>query len=444
MKTNLVHTMTTHEGGKAARYIPTDAQLERLVASCLLFENTFYESGNTIAQNIADACKSADPATIADLALRAREDWKLRHVPLWLLVQLLQKQTAPEFSKPEAVAAVIQRPDEMGELVSLWLKVTGSKSAKRIPHSLKKGLALAFPKFSEYQLAKWTRDSQGITPRDVMFLCHPRPQSKEQAATWKKLADKALASPDTWEVALSSGADKKQTWERLLSEKKLGDTALLMNLRNMTNSGVDSQLIDMALRTSAFKRILPFRFVTAARYAPSRASTLSDCMLGACSGFKRLPGLTLVVVDVSGSMSDLLSGKGETTRLDAAVGVAILCREVCDSVRVFTFNNSCREVGNYRGLALGQAIGSPSGGTYLKAALEAIARSVGPCDRVVVVTDEQSHDGIPTLTEPMRGYIVNVAPYTPGLSTKGGWTRINGWSERVVDWIAMEETGEIL
>ena len=47
-----------------------------------------------------------------------------------------------------------------------------------------------------------------------------------------RLIEGELKTPDTWEVALSSGADKKQAWERLLREKKLGGLALLRNLRS--------------------------------------------------------------------------------------------------------------------------------------------------------------------------------------------------------------------
>ena len=64
-------------------------------------------------------------------------------------------------------------------------------------------------------------------------------------------------------------------------------------------------------------------------------------------------------------------------------------------------------------------------------------------ERVVVVTDEQSHDGNVQLRQGVRGYIVNVAPYKPALDTSGGWVRINGWSERVFDWMRWHEGGRV-
>jgi 60 kDa SS-A/Ro ribonucleoprotein len=57
---------------------------------------------------------------------------------------------------------------------------------------------------------------------------------------------------------------------------------------------------------------------------------------------------------------------------------------------------------------------------------------------VIVATDEQSHDGIlPAWTK--EAYMINVAPYQSGISYGNGWTHIDAWSERVLDYIAAME-----
>jgi hypothetical protein len=59
-------------------------------------------------------------------------------------------------------------------------------------------------------------------------------------------------------------------------------------------------------------------------------------------------------------------------------------------------------------------------------------------DRVIVITDEQSSDGIlPAWTA--QAYVINVASYEYGVGDHGGWTKINGWSERVFDYIQSVE-----
>ena len=82
------------------------------------------------------------------------------------------------------------------------------------------------------------------------------------------------------------------------------------------------------------------------------------------------------------------------TRLEAACGLAILAREVCDEVEIFTFCNEVVKVPPRRGFALRDAIvgSQPHGGTYLGKAVAEIDRKG---DRLIVFTDEQSHDQVP-------------------------------------------------
>src|SRR3990167_3910515 len=251
--------LTTYEGGIAVGQRPL-RELERAVATCLLWENTFYEKGSEIGERIADLCQQVTAEELAALATKARTDWKLRHAPLWLLVQLIKKKWA---GTKTVIADVVQRPDEMGELLALYWKA----GKKPLAAQLKKGLAAAFQKFGFYALSKWNKDGP-ITLRDVLFLCHAKPKDAEQDALWKKLVQKELDAPDTWEVALSAGRDKKETWERLLKEKKLGDLALLMNVRNMAEANVDTALVETAIMEKAEQsKALPFRYVSAGKDA---------------------------------------------------------------------------------------------------------------------------------------------------------------------------------
>jgi hypothetical protein len=165
-------------------------------------------------------------------------------------------------------------------------------------------------------------------------------------------------------------------------------------------------------------------------------------MLKGIVGFETLPGVTGLVVDVSGSMNYRLVKKGETTRMDAAAGLAILTREKAEEFRIATFSDTCVALPSRRGFALRDAIvGSQEhSGTYLKRALTTLQAwsDWSGVDRVIVITDEQSHDGIlPAWTK--KAYVINVAPYKSGISYGNGWTHIDGWSERVLDYIAAIE-----
>jgi hypothetical protein len=337
------------------------------------------------------------------------------------------------------LARVIQRPDEMTEFLAIyWSDVIGPMQQRKkrpVPAQVKKGLAKAFEKFDAYQLAKYDRDGP-VRLRDVLFLTHAKPASADQEKVWKQLVDGTLASPDTWEVQLSSGAAKKDTFERLIAEKKLGSLALLRNLRGMLTAGVAKKTIATALDAMRTDRVLPYRFIAAARYAPDFEPELEKAMFRSLEGHAKLEGTTRILVDVSGSMDAAMSARSEMLRLDAACGLAVLAREICEDVEIFTFSNDVKKVPPRRGFALRDAIvhSQPHSCTNL-------GKAVGEVDqkgtRLIVITDEQSHDDV--AGPKGEGYMINVAAYRNGVGA-GPWLRIDGFSESVIDWIIATES----
>jgi len=367
---------------------------------------------------------------VGALAVEAREKMKLRHAPLLLVREMARHKTHRE-AVARTLAQVIQRADELAEFVAIYWK----EGKAPLSAQVKKGLAQAFRKFDGYQLAKYDR-SGPIRLRDVLFLCHAKPRDAEQTALWKRLIEVKLETPDTWEVALSSGADKREAWERLLRERKLGALALLRNLRNMQQAGVDEQLIFTGIEQMKTGRVLPFRFIAAARYAPQWEEQIERAMFGSLNEQEKLPGRTVLLVDVSGSMTAALSRRSEMLRTDAAYGLAILLREICEKAIVYSFSNDLVQVPPRRGFALRDALDAsqPHSGTYLGRALEKIKEKY---DRIIVITDEQSHDQVPCPRA--RGYMINTASNKNGVGY-GAWTHIDGWSEAIVAYIrAMEQ-----
>jgi 60 kDa SS-A/Ro ribonucleoprotein len=426
----------TREGARGKRFTP-EMELKRALMNCLLWESQFYEDGVAIAERIKALVPKVAPERVAALAIEAREVMKLRHAPL-LVVREMARHEKHRVLVADTLAQIIQRPDEMTELLAIyWADALGpQQQRKRQPVSaqIKKGLARAVTKFDAYQLAKYDRDG-AVRIRDVLFLVHAKPTDADQAKVWKQLVDGELASADTWEVSLSSGKDKRETFERLIAEKRLGGLALLRNLRLMQKAEVPRKTIADAIDAMRIDRILPYRFITAARYAPDFEPELESAMLKSLKGLVRLPGRTRLLIDVSGSMDHPLSAQSEMTRMEAACGLAILAREVCDEVEVFTFSNDVVKVPPRRGFALRDAIvgSQPHGGTYLGKAVTEIDRKG---DRLIVFTDEQSHDPVPNPRA--RGTMVNVASYQHGVGYDA-WTRVNGFSEAVIAWIAASE-----
>lgn len=424
----------THEGGPAQRINALES-LKRTVLTCMLWEDNFYEDGQTVAQRFHEGVTKCKVEDVAKLAIEARTNMHLRHAPL-----LLVKEMAACFGGKivgDTLRDVIQRPDELTEFLALYWK----DGKKPLSKQVKRGLAEAFTKFDAYQLAKYNRDG-AIKLRDVLFMVHAKPKTSEQAHAWKELVDGTLAAPDTWEVALSAGADKGATFTRLIQEGKLGHMALLRNLRNMVETGVSKSLVDKALTDGAARsKVLPFRFLAAARAVPQWEDIIDKAMLLAVGDPYTLTGRTLVLVDVSGSMDDALSDKSDMNRMDAATGIAILLRERCEEVAVVTFSNQIVSVPPRHGMALRDAIVNSQlhAGTWMgRAVAEAGAKA--EYDRIVVVTDEQSADRVPAPRPGSKAYIINVAPNKNGVAAEGGWTRISGFSEAVIDYIHQVET----
>jgi hypothetical protein len=421
----------THEGAPA-RNISPELQLRRSVLACLLWESQFYEDGVEIAGRIAELVPKVEAEKVAALAVEAREQSKLRHAPL-LLVREMARHATHRRLVAETLERVIQRADELAEFVAIYWK------DGRVPLSaqVKKGLAAAFPKFDEYQLAKYDRGGP-IKLRDVLFLSHAKPRDAAQASVWKKLVWGRLATPDTWEVALSAGADKREAWERLLREQKLGALALLRNLRNMREAGVEESLVLAALSAMSTSRVLPFRFLAAARYAPQWEEALEQVMLKSVAEQPKLAGRTVVLVDVSGSMTAPLSRRSEMQRTDAAFGLAVLVREIAEKAAVYSFSDRVVEVPARRGFALRDAIDASQrhGGTLLGSAVESLNKNER-YDRLIVITDEQAHDQVPSPKG--KGYVINVASFKNGVGY-GKWTHIDGWSESVIEYIRALES----
>jgi hypothetical protein len=442
----------TREGAKAKQINP-ELQLRRSIMSCLLWEDQFYDDGMTIGDRIASLIPMVSPDKVASMALQAREDMKLRHIPLHMACTMAPLPKHSGWVK-DVLGAVIQRPDELSEFLALYWK----NGKCPLSGQVKKGLAKAFLKFDEYQLAKYNRDN-AIKLKDVLFLCHAKPKDEAQAALWKRLINGTMKTPDTWEVSLSAkdGVSKKDKWERLLREKKLGAMALLRNLRNFEEAKVDENLVIEALRCVKPDKVLPFRFIAAAKHAPQWEPYIEHAMLKCLSTYDKIPGKTTLIVDVSGSMDEQISSKSEITRMDAACGIAILARELCEKVDIVTFSMTNVRVAPRRGFALRDAIvtSQDHSGSFLGAAVKSIytdkqndfqhdfagyggthalsfkGLNLNP-DRLIVMTDEQSHDKVP---DPQcRGYMINVASSKNGVGY-GAWFHVDGWSEAVIQFI---------
>lgn len=470
MKTNVkvkTETVRTHGGG-ISRNVPAIEELRRTVCANMLWENQFYESGESSANRIRDLVARVPFDDAAAIALEAREDMKLRHVPLLIVRELIRSHQGSKVGG--LIFNVIQRADEIMELVAIYWK---DQPGAPFTRQMKIGLGRAIGKFPEHQLAKYNRDG-AVKLRDVLFLSHARPKDADKRVKYtrkerkiankykllphellyKRITDKELKTPDTWEVALSTGGDKRGEFTRLMKEKKLGGLALLRNLRGMLEAGVDEKLIRSALSEMRGDRILPFRYVAAAKHAPKLEDAIDGAMLKALGEMQKLPGKTVIVIDVSGSMyGGNISEKSDMNRALAACALGAIGRELCEQVAVYaTAGSDSRRkhkteiVPARRGMALVEAVYKMStplggGGIFIRQCMDYIRGIEKDADRTIVITDEQDCDveNRKSAEAMGNGYIINIASYQNGIEY-GSWTKIHGWSEAIFSYIAAAES----
>jgi 60 kDa SS-A/Ro ribonucleoprotein len=75
----------------------------------------------------------------------------------------------------------------------------------------------------------------------------------------------------------------------------------------------------------------------------------------------------------------------------------------------------------------------PHSSTALGHAVAAVSRA-GKFDRLIVITDEQANDRVDAPKNVAVNYMINVATYENAVGF-GPWVRIDGWSERVLDYV---------
>ena len=152
----------THQGARAVRVSP-ELELRRSVMATMLWEDQFYEDGQTIADRISSLVKKVKPELVAAMAVMARQDMKLRHIPL-LLVREMARLDSHKYLVADTLKNVIQRPDELTEFLAIYWK----NSKETLSAQVKKGLASAISKFNEFQLAKYNI-SNNIKLRDILL-----------------------------------------------------------------------------------------------------------------------------------------------------------------------------------------------------------------------------------------------------------------------------------
>jgi len=489
-----VKPVTNYEGANAFLMdVPTELYSAVVTTS---LGNKFYESGNDRLERIRKLIAENDPAFVARLAIYARTKMNMRSGPLVLAVELAKIQSAKS-NVSKAVKGVVQRADEITELLAYYQLAngrTGRKKLNKLAKQIQNGLADAFNRFDEYQFAKYNRAAD-IKLKDALFLVHPKAVNESQQALFDKIAKDVLEVPYTWETELSAlgqqkfaGEKEKQIafrakWEELITSGKLGYMALLRNLRNIIEANVSMNVIrQVCLILSNANAVtkskqLPFRFLAAYREVKVLNSGAVAMVLDALEkaveqsavnirGFQQNISV-LIACDVSGSMQKPISAKSKILNYDIGLMLAMLLQSRCENVQTGMFGDTWKIINVSRKNILSNVqefysregeVGYATNGYLVLKDLISRGKVV---DKIMMFTDCQlwnnnivdnvMQDSMTALWNQYKKiapqaklYLFDLAGYgnTPIDICKEGVYLIAGWSEKIFDVLSALEDGK--
>jgi hypothetical protein len=401
---------TNLAGGQAFTQSPKLRLASALLTS--FCKDTYYQSAQDNVSYIADLiAQQEDKLFAAKAAIYTRKQNGLRSVSHVAAGEIAQHVKGETWTK-NFYKMVVQRPDDVTEILSYFTSKYGQRASKtpnkkgkvhsfeKIPNSLKRGLALALGTFDGYQLAKYKGEGKSISLIDAVNLCHPKYNEHLTA-----LMKGTLKPAETWETKLVQAGQKatsqaqkdelkKEAWLDLVNANKLGYFAALRNLRNIADQAPEAMPKVLALLSNenAVKKsmVIPFQFVTAMEaIAGTSADTnavkkaLNAAMEHSLANVPSFDDETLIAVDVSGSMG------GRPVKI-AALFAAVLYK--ANNADVMLFDTSIRHMNLNPGDSLSTIASqieraATGGGTSFHLIFEGAKKKYG---RIIVLSDMQA------------------------------------------------------
>lgn len=403
-------------GGQAYSQSDELAFVSMLLTSFV--NDQFYKGSNDTLKDLKSLSERIkDKEFLAKAAIYARDKFGMRSITHALAGELTSQLTGFDWAK-NFYDKVVVRPDDMTEILSYYLTNKTDKSKPKFPNALKKGFATAFDKFDGYQLAKYKNENKDVKLVDVVNLVHPTPTEKNGEALNLLINDK-LKNTQTWEAKLSAVGQvaegeedlaqlKSDAWDELISTRKIGYFALLRNLRNIITQSPKSVpaacelLVDENLVKRS--RVLPFRFATAyeeisklggSKEVRDVLTAINQALEVSLVNVPKFEGETLVVMDVSGSMS------GRPSEIASLFG-AILAK--VNNSDVITFSTSA-QYKSYNPMdsvmTIRNSFRYSGGGTNFKSIFTTANKKY---DRVVLLSDMQGWMGYTTPSAEFNQY----------------------------------------
>lgn len=493
-QTNVQHPIatgapTTNFAG--GRGFELDAQSDLFLLACtnMVGESTFYESGSSRDERyerLIHEVTAKDADWVRRFAPFLRNEMGMRSASVVLACEYVK---AGGENGRKVIDAVCQRADEPGEVLGYWY----ARHGRKIPQPVKRGVADAAQRlYNERNVLRYDGERRAIRFADVIELTHPKPSGPTQAALFRYLLDERhhgdgstdelteLQADGAWMAApgpirrglvRTESIPRHWSWERLagwlpggmdaegwgFAIPNMGVMALLRNLRNFDEKGISEQAVDSVIAkiTDAEEvkrsRIWPLNVWGAYREAPSDnwKRALGKTLDLTTPNTPELPGRTLILIDMSGSMQQTLAGRSTLQRIEVAAVMASAMFKRNDADLV-VFGQNAAKLGVPAGtsaLKLTQDIVSAIGMVGHSTMLHSAIRNTWDRTkhkRVIVFTDDQAQDaGYVNIDDVGPIYTFDLAGHGRASTPSGGRGRFRfgGFSDKLLAAIPVLESG---
>jgi len=196
---------------------------------------------------------------------------------------------------------ILFRPDDVINCFA-YTKATFGK----IPTRLKRALGDKLATYNEYQLAKYRMEGHEYNLVDTVRMVWP--SFNESDPLGKLMKGKlTLSDNETWEALISAKGSNKDSWTEAVGV--MGHMALLRNLRNLSQHGVDPDLYTTKLIEGVKEgKQLPFRYYSAYKAVegagiqnPKLLDAIETCLEVSLTEVPSFGGRVMSLCDNSGS-----------------------------------------------------------------------------------------------------------------------------------------------
>ena len=403
--TKINNTPDTFNAAGAPAFDRNDIKqdIANVVLTSMLNGNKYYESEYERLERIERLCSEPEVSEfVAKAMVYTRTVGNLRSISHFLAILLSENAKGTDYLRP-ALAKSFSRIDDLTECLALW---NSRNPGKMIPNSLRRAFKDRLEKSTAYELKKYEAKNSSVKLRDVVKLARPNPELTEDPDLFKKVIESRLPKIQTAQTvnAASTGESRAENYKQMLQEKKLGYMAALKNIRNILQSGADSETIDLLCellkneKACLKSKCLPFRYTDA--YAEIKKLNLDSFLIKKLSlaieeGFK-ISSRNIGIAEPGEKVAILLDESGSMQGQPFDVGKSLMASMLCGLDKSLTIGylwaHQAREVSvNGSPFDFIDRTWTQGGGTNLGSAFKKLIDTRTSVDKIVVFTDEQQN-----------------------------------------------------